>query len=317
MEMKKVGAAVLVLAFAIAGMAFAGGGQDGSTEEKDGVGRWQDEYPRIIYSTTSGENEKDRIARVQHLIDYLERELDVEVEYYSVSDYAGSIEAMKAGKVDFSSFGTAGYVRAYLVTDGNVEPLVCGLDATGGSGYHSTIWVRADSGYDSVDDLKGKSLAFADPNSTSGFLVPSFYLRKAGKDPDDYFGTTGFSGNHEMGILAVVKGTYDAACTWYTNEDRGNPQRMGAKGMIDINDIKMIWKSPVITNGPVTARKDLPAQMKEDFRNALLAFSTKDPEGYAAMSAPSPPGGGYMAVNHDRYRDFVEMVKLNDASRRN
>jgi phosphonate transport system substrate-binding protein len=286
----------------------------GSSEDVVGT-KWQDEYPVISYSAVSSENEADRIARNQFLIDYLERTLGVEVEFFAASDYAGTIEAMRAGHVQFASYGTASYSRAWLVTDGNVEPLVTSLDETGGSGYHSTIWVRSDSKFESVEDLSGASIAFADPNSTSGYLVPSFYLRRAGMDPDSYFGTTGFSGNHEMGIMAIIEGTYDAACTWWTNEKRGNPQRMAGKDMIDIDDIKMIWTSPLIPNGPIACLSNLPTQMKEDFRNAMLQFPSADPEGYAGYFAPDPPGNGYTAVTHERYVDFIEMVKINDAER--
>ncbi|MFW5783588.1 MAG: phosphate/phosphite/phosphonate ABC transporter substrate-binding protein [Spirochaetota bacterium] len=310
--MKRRSAPAMVLLVLVAAGALA----EGQTEQESvaDTGRWQDEYPTIVFSSISSENESDRIARAEHLIEYLEEQLDVEVEFFAASDYAGTIEAMKAGRVDFAGYGTASYVRAYMVTEGNVEPLVTALDEGGTSGYHSTIWVRADSPYESVEDLEGKPLAFADPNSTSGYLVPSFYLRRAGMDPDAYF-ESGFSGNHEMGILALVEGTYEGACTWYTNERRSNPLRMAEKGMIDMDDIRMIWKSPVITNGPIACRSDLPEQMKRDFQEAMVSWIENDPQSYEAYLAPSPMGQGYMAVTHERYLDFLEMVRLNDAAR--
>ena len=310
--MKKSTVLFLILLAGISFTLFANGKQ----EKTIGAERkWQDIYPTITYSAISSENEADRIARNQFLINYLEKALDVKVEFFAASDYAGTIEAMRAGHIQFASYGTASYSRAWMVTDGNVEPLVTSLDETGGSGYHSTIWVRSDSDYSSIEDLKGANLAFADPNSTSGFLVPSFYLRRAGMDPDEYFGTTGFSGNHEMGILAVVEGTYDAACTYWTNEQRGNPQRMAAKGMLDPELIRKIWTSPLIPNGPIACIASLPNQMKEDFRSAMLAWPEADPESYAGYFAPDPPGNGYIAVSHERYVDFIEMVQLNDKAR--
>ena len=137
-----------------------------------------------------------------------------------------------------------------------------------------------------------------------------------GKDPDNFFGNIGFAGNHEMGILAVIKGTYDASCTWYANKERNNCQRMAGKGMIDLNEIRMIWKSPLITNGPIACPDYLPEKMKEDFARAMLDWPARDPEGWIAYNAPSEPGKGYMRVNHERYADFVEMTRLNDAARK-
>lgn len=310
--MKKKLAVVLIMLMGFSFLVFSNGKQD---ETQNAGKRWQDNYPSISFSSVSSENEADRIARNKFLTNYLAKTLGVKVKFFAASDYAGTIEAMKSGHVQFASYGTASYSRAWLVTDGNVEPLVTSLDSTGGSGYHSTIWVRSDSPYNSVEDLAGASLAFADPNSTSGFLVPSFYLRRAGMDPDKFFGTTGFAGNHEMGILAVVKGTYDAACTWWVNKKRGNVQRMEEKGMIKPGVIRKIWTSPLIPNGPIACIASLPSKMKEDFRAAMLAWPEADPEGYANYFAPDPPGNGYIAVNHSRYVDFIEMVKLNDKAR--
>ena len=278
---------------------------------------WRKDYPVVVYSVLSGENERDRIIRMKPVTDYLTKELGVEVKLFTATDYAGTIEAMKAGKAHFASYGTASYAAAWDAMKGNVEPLLTQTDETGGSGYHSTIWVRKDSNIESLDDLKGKTLAFADPNSTSGFLVPSYYLRKFGYDYDTYFSKTGFSGSHENGILAVVKGTYNAACTWFTNEERNNPLRMSRKGMIDIDEIKMIWKSPIITNGPIAAIKSLPQEMKDDFKNAMLAFPKKNPEGWKAYFHPDPPRPGYIEVNHARYVDFIEMREQNLLARKN
>jgi phosphonate transport system substrate-binding protein len=316
--MKRIVGITILLSFLAAALGFAGGDQEAApaAAQPQREYRWQDEWPRIVWTSTSSENEADRVKRYKVLTDYLESRLEVEIEYLPVSDYAGMIEGMKAGKVQVGSYGTASYVRAWLVTDGQVEPLVASMDETGGSGYYSCIYVRADSPYQTLDDLKGKSLAFADPNSTSGFLVPSYYLRKAGKEPDTFFGSTGFAGSHEMGVLAMLQGTYDACATHTTNEVRGNAQRMADKGMIDMKDLRMVWKSPVITNGPIAVPKSMPEQFKKDLTRALIDWPTADPESWKAFAAPSPPGQGYFEVSHERYLDFIEMTKQNDAARK-
>ena len=145
-----------------------------------------------------------------------------------------------------------------LTTGGKVEPIVVETDSDGSVSYHSVIAVKADSPYQSLDDLKGKSLAFADPNLTSGFVAPSYFPREEGINPESFFGRTGFSGSHENGILAVLNGTYDAAATSWTNEERSNVVRMESKGMIPKGQIRYVWKSPKLPNGPWAMHADLP-----------------------------------------------------------
>jgi phosphonate transport system substrate-binding protein len=289
--------------------AFANGeGETGSTE----MGSWQLKYPTVVISAVSSENEADRLARYQHLQEYLSETLGVKVDFYSASDYAGTIEAMAAGKVHIGRFGTASYARAWRVTEGGVKAVLCDLNPDGSSGYHSVIWVRKDSPYQSIEDLAGKSLAFADPNSTSGFLVPTYYLTTAeDKAPNEFFGNTGFAGNHEGAILALLDGTYDAAANWYTNENRSNVQRMAAKGMIDNSELRVIWKSPLITNGPWAVLDELPEDMVQDFVSAILSWPENDPEGYAAYYAPQDPASS-MEVVHERYADFISMQEWVD-----
>ena len=302
--MKKIVCCVLAVLCA-SSMLFAAGGQEAEAAAMTDEGDWRAQYPEITLSEISSENEADRIARVEPFIAYLEKELGVKVKFHVTSDYAGTIEGMKAKKVQLARFGSKSYAEAWIVTHGNVEPLVVGVDNYDSTGYHSVIVVLNDSPYKSVDDLKGKNFGFADPNSTSGFLVPTFFLRKAGKDPDEFFGTTGFSGSHENGVLALKKGTFDAVPTWWNNDSYNNLSRMAGKGMINIDDYRIVWKSPLIPSGPYACLADLPQEMKDDLRQALLDLPKKDPELFKAYTS----GGskGYIAVKHERWQDIIDM----------
>ena len=86
--------------------------------------------------------------------------------------------------------------------------------------YISVMVVRADSGIKSLEDMKGHSLAWADPNSTSGYLIPSATLKAQGIKLDDgaYFSKTGFAGGHEQGVVAVLNKQYDGAVTWTSGQ---------------------------------------------------------------------------------------------------
>jgi phosphonate transport system substrate-binding protein len=139
---------------------------------------WRDKFSTLNFGVVSSENEADRIVRYQAFVAYIERRLQVPIKMHQATDYAGTIEALKARKLEFARFGAAAYAQAWLITGGKVEPLVVESDSEGSVSYHSVIAVKADSPYQSLDDLKGKSLAFADPNSTSGFVAPSYFLRK-------------------------------------------------------------------------------------------------------------------------------------------
>jgi phosphonate transport system substrate-binding protein len=231
------------------------------------------------------------------------------------SEYAGTIEAMKSGKVEFAQFGPASYAAAWDITGGNVEPILAGTDTAGNLGYYSVIAVKLDSPFKTLDDLKGKSFAFADPNSTSGYLVPSFYLRRQGYPPDKFFGKTGFSGSHENSILAVLNGTYDAAATFWNDDRIGNVQRMEDKGMIPKGQVRFLWKSPKLPGDPVyVVNKSLPVELKAGIKAALLAMPEADPGAWKDLT-----GGKYKTmkeVSHADYADIVEMRKENLKDRR-
>src|SRR5262245_48280506 len=223
---------------------------------------WRTTFPALNFGVVSGENEADRIARYKAFVTHLEQTLQVAIKMHQATDYAGTIEALKARKLEFARFGPASYAQAWLVTGGKVEPLVVEMDSEGFTSYHSVIAVQADSSYQSLEDLKGKALAYADPNSTSGYVAPAYFLHESGIVPTVFFGRTGFSGSHENSILALLNGTYDAAATWWTNEERSNVARMEGKKMIAPGQIRYVWKSPQLPTGPWATHADLPALLR-------------------------------------------------------
>ena len=94
---------------------------------------------------------------------------------------------MLGGSLDYAWFGSSGYAGVYLEDPTAAVPILTRMQPTGDMGYYSVMVTRADSGINSLDDLKGKSFGWADPNSTSGYLIPSIELKAAGMDPDSYF----------------------------------------------------------------------------------------------------------------------------------
>jgi phosphonate transport system substrate-binding protein len=274
------------------------------------AGHWQDNYPTLTFSRISSENEADRIARHKKFLAYLEKTFGVKVKMHIATEYAGTIEALRSQKVQLAVLGPASYAAAWEVTGGKVEPILAGTDPFGNLGYYSVIAVKKDSSYQTIQDLKGKAFAFADPNSTSGFVAPSYYLRKQGFPPDTFFGKTGFSGSHENSILAVLNGTYDAAATWWNSDQYSNIGRMEEKGMIPKGQTRIIWKSPRLPGDPVwVVRTDLPPEMIADFKAALLAMPTADQEAWKDLTGGR--SSALLEVSHKDYEDIIQIRKAN------
>lgn len=273
---------------------------------------WKQDYQVIKFGILSGENEADRIARNEPLRAYLEKELGVAVEIFTAGNYDGVIQAMAADQIEIARFGSSSYAAAYTATDGGVAPFLSVIKADGNTGYRSIVVTRCDSGITSLEDAKGKVHAFADPDSTSGYAVPYFNMKeKLGIDPATYFSAIPFSGSHEAGVTGVVNGTFDTASTYQNNEIDGIPQRMVAKGMIDDGVVCTIWESPEITVGPWAARTNLPQEMIDDIKQALLDMPEKDLEAFRAHTSFDPddanPDVGYFEVDHERYQWIVDM----------
>ncbi len=276
---------------------------------------WKAEFPELTIGISSGENETDAIARTQPYADYLSRELGVPVNIVRGTDYAAVIEAMRSGHVQFASVGPAAYALARKVMGEDIAPVAVTLDQDGNLGYYSVIAVRADSPYQTLEDIKGKSFAFADPNSTSGYAVPSYYLAtELNTSADEYFSEVAFSGGHEQSVMALVNGTFEAVATHWRNETAGTIQTMEKKGLIQPGSTRIIWKSPVIPNTPVMMLTTLPQELQDAFKTALMAFPEKDPEGFATYS--NGTSSGYVEAKHEDYLDVVAITEFNAAERR-
>jgi phosphonate transport system substrate-binding protein len=275
---------------------------------------WRPDFPVLNFGVISSENEADRDSRHRKFVAHLERTLRTKLRMHHATDYAGTIEALKARKLEFARFGPASYARAWLVMGGRIEPIAVVTDKDGHAGYHAVIAVRANSPYRSLDDLKGKVLAFADANSTSGYVAPNFFLREQGVDPTKHFGRTGFSGSHENSIIALLNGTYDAAATWWTNEERSNVSRMEGKGMIAKDQIRYVWRSPKLPESPWAMHADLPADLKADLRAALIAVPTADPQAWRELT--DGQSKGLLEISHRDYEPIVRMVQASQRERR-
>lgn len=276
---------------------------------------WQTKYPVINFGVLTLENHTTTVDRYKPYIAYAEKKLRTKVRLFQASDFAGVGQALTAGHLQMARIGGAGYAAAYLDCNGCVEPLVTteGLDGT--TGYFAVLVVRSDSPYKTLEDLKGKSVAFADPTSTSGYVMPMVNMIKAGIDPNKFFGRTAFSGGHEQSVLAVLKGTYDAAFTWTSEGDTfGNIRMMIDNGLLKRDQIRVIWKSTQINNPLLAIRKDLPDQMKKDIAQMYFDMERENQE--VLYAAAQGKVKRYVPVTHKDYEADVEARKFMQASRK-
>jgi phosphonate transport system substrate-binding protein len=274
---------------------------------------WRQEFRELRFGITSAENESDTLSRWDSFAQHMQRKLGVRVTVHRGSDYAAVVEALHSRRIEFARTGPAAYARAVQVMGDGIVPIARDMDMDGSVGYHSVVVVRADSPYRSLDDLKGRSLAFADPNSASGFQAPSYFMVQQGKQPATFFGRTGFAGNHETGVLAVVNRQFDAAATWWNNAARSNVTRMEEKKMIETGAVRVVWTSPMIPNSPWVMRR-LPADLAKAYTDALLALPQEAPEVWNRLvdgkMLKTVPAG------RDDYVDMVRMIEQNQRQRR-
>jgi phosphonate transport system substrate-binding protein len=284
---------------------------------------WKAQVPVLRIGLMGGENESDRLGRYEAYRKLFEDTFQVPTRTYAASDYAGVLQAFSAKQIEISGLGASAYAGAWLDTNGGVEPLVVPEEADGSVAYVSVLVVRADSGITTLEQLRGKSLAWADPNSTSGYLIPRFALRRQGigVESGQYFSRTGFGGGHEQAVVAVLQGQYDAACTWASGQgdvaqgySRGNLRAMVEKGMLNMRDLRIVWTSDPIPNGPLACRTELPASFKEDMKLFHLALPKAYPEIYRQVERGA--GTGYREVGHAMFDIIVQLRQAEAAERR-
>jgi len=282
---------------------------------------WAKQIPTLRIGVLGGENEADRLGRYGGYQKLLEDTFQVPVRLFMAADYAGVVQAFAARQVEMSYMSPAAYAAAWMESNGNVEPLLVTAEADGSTSYVAMIYVRADSGITKLEELRGHSMAWADPNSASGYLIPRAELRAAGIDADRFFSRSGFAGGHEQAVVAVLQRQYDAGATWTSGIgdrakgfSRGALNAMVAKGMLNMQDLRIIWTSRPIQNGPVVVRKDLPQGFKDDMTAFHIALPKTHPDIHRAIERGSSVG--WVPTRHADYQVFIDMRRAEAAARR-
>src|SRR6516162_1226030 len=244
----------------------------------------EDTITQFRVGILGGENTQDRLARYDKFQQLLSQHLGMPVKLFPAADYAGVMQGIAAGQLEAAEFGASGFAGAWLDCK-CIEPIVVPQEKDGSTYYYSVMVVRADSGIKSLDDMKGHSLAWADPNSTSGYLIPSATLKTKGIKLDDgaYFSKTGFSGGHEQGVVAVLNKQYDGAVTWTSGQGEKSEgyTRGNLRSMVDKNKLKKTFADFML---------DLPKSHRDIYDDVEMGA-----------------GVGYAPATMDLYKDIIDL----------
>ncbi len=262
-----------------------------------------------------GENAQDRLASSECYRAKIEAALGVPVKVFTPADYDGVIQGLLGGTLDMAWLGASGYAKTYLTDPNAVEPVLTKQNLDGSTGYYSIGFARKESGITSMDEAKGKSFAFADPNSTSGYLVPGAELKEKYGDLEKYFSSVKFSGGHEQTIVGVSKGDFEAGVAWADGlgnwEDGYNSgafRKAADSGLVDMNDLVQIWKSKLIPEGPMVVRKALPQDVKDKVTQLTADLWETDKE--CAYNVAAGDAKDFVPVKHEEYLGIIAAREL-------
>ncbi len=278
----------------------------------------QDAITEFNIGILGGENAQDRLNSSECFRAKVEEMLGVPVKVFTPADYDGVIQGLLGGTIDYAGLGASGYAKIYLTDPEAVDVQLTTQNVDGTTGYYSIGFARKDSGITSIETAKGKTFAFADPNSTSGYLVPAAELQGALGKLEDYFAEVKFSGGHEQTIVGVANGDIEAGVSWadglgnwedgYTN---GAFRKAADSGLVDMNEIVEIWRSKLIPNGPFVIRRSLPQDVKDKMNTLVADMWETDPTcGYALAAGEAKD---FVPVTHADFEGIVEARKLQEA----
>ncbi len=265
----------------------------------------------FVFTAIPDQDERHLTERFGKIADYLTDKLGVEVQYIPVKSYPAAVSAFRNDQVQLAWFGGLTGVQARELVPGS-EAIAQGVEDTAFVSYliahHSTGLSESDQ---LPAELAGKRFTFGDKGSTSGRLMPEFFLRQHyGQAPEQLFSRVGFSGDHNRTISLVQSGAFELGAVNYAVWEAEQ-----AKGNIDESKVRVIWASPEYPDyqwsirGNVNAR--FGAGFKEKVQQALLEMT--DPALLAAF-----PRSGFVEASNDDYapiRDTAVAIGIMDPAR--
>ncbi|MEW6018288.1 MAG: phosphate/phosphite/phosphonate ABC transporter substrate-binding protein [Pseudomonadota bacterium] len=304
----------MVLPLILLGLAGCGG----RSEVVEG-GDWRESMREVRMAVRGSEDDPMITRRLTAYKAYLAEAVGLPVKLYESSDYNGTIQALSSGQVDMATMAGGSYANVDAQIGELAAPILTIRQAEGDTGYYSALLVKADSPYRTLQDLRGRTLGYTDFNSTSGYLFPRSVMRDQGIDPDTYFGRSSFAGGHTQAVMALENGQFDATIIQAGGGDPENGFTTGAhytmarRGLVDLEDFRIIWTAGPIPNTAVVVRTDRPQAFIDIVRGATAALPYDDPQTFSDLGQPD--GAAYTAVDRTHYAKIIEL-RAEDIARR-
>lgn len=213
----------------------------------------------------------------QPVMDYLSKETGLRFELVVVSDYTQLAQRMKLGEIDIGAFSPFAYLDGVKTAD--VRIFASHIADGGKPSYNGLIIARKDSGIAKLENLKGKSFAFVDPKSASGFIYPRAILISKGINPSDFFSRTAFLGNHENVLKAVLEKGVDAGAVYST------ALKLGEDKKLPVDKLWVIAKTDPIPYDAYTVRKEVPDETVKKIQKAMLQLDRRTVGGKYVLDA--------------------------------
>ena len=255
----------------------------------------------LILAFIPQENPEKLLGDIDEITAYLSAELALPVKGFVTQDHAAAVEALRNGDADVSFMGALPYVLAHDQTGAEV---ILAEVYRGSPVYTGRIFVRRDSGIESLQDLEGKSIAFADPISESGYLYPLDEFAQAGllargEDPQAFFSAVYFAGGYQQSLQAVINGFVDAAGASQYAELLVAPDQL--------EELTWIAESDPIPSHVILVRNGLDSNLVEAFKQAMLKLNEAEYQ-YLLKYVYSPDG--YVEAVHADYASVEEIARL-------
>ncbi len=245
-------------------------------------------------------NSEKLVEDLKPISDYLSERLGVKVEAFTASNYIGVVEGLGSGSVDFGIIPPFSSLLAQKQS--NAKPILTSKGKTGKPGYTAELYVRKDSGIKSLQDVKGKKVAFVDPSSSSGYIYPGAMLVNAGLNLDKDISYQ-FSGGHDKSLQLLLNKDVDVIATFDGVEDRYAKDFPQAK-----TDIQKLATSDMIPGVMVTTSDKMDKELQKKLEQALRDIE-KDPkmkELFTKMFSIT----GFTDVDQDAYKKVEATAKI-------
>ena len=294
-RLQQISAAIMLTALSMTGAANA---QDCKNPEA------------LRFSMIPTEETTQELSLYEPLVNQLSEATGKKIEFYLPTSYASVVEAMLGGFVDLGMHGPYSYVIAQE-QDPDLQVIATYAKHKGhfqeeGPGYKAVLVTRADSGIESIEDLKGKVIGLTDPASTSGNLLPRVSFTKViGSELEDYFSRVVYTGSHDLSAVAVLEEQVDAAFVATHRLDN-----VIDRDLAKMEDYTVLWTSPVIPQDPFVVNGKLCKEIIDQIQNAFLTLGDSE-EGQQYLE--NVKASKFVAITDPEYDIIRDLKAAKDA----